>query len=91
MENWDNRKNRIEAYIQNQIKAYLLFTEISASELSSSEKRDQILEAIKQGTKEERLQKYLKKTCGLLQLIGMQSKKLAILLFRLNTKCVLMA
>lgn len=58
MENWDNLKNRIEAYIQNQIKAYLLFTEISASELSSSEKRDQILEAIKQGTKEERLQKY---------------------------------
>lgn len=57
-ENWENLKNQIEAYIQNEIKAYLLFIEISASELSSSEKRDQILEAIKQRTKEERLQKY---------------------------------
>ena len=50
MENWENLKNQIEAY--------LLFIEISASELSSSEKKDQILEAIKQRSKEEGLQKY---------------------------------
>ncbi|MEH2161667.1 MAG: hypothetical protein V7K38_11600 [Nostoc sp.] len=50
IENWENLKNPIEEY--------LLFIEISASELSSSEKKDQILEAIKQRTKEERLQKY---------------------------------
>ncbi len=58
MENWENLKNQIEASIQNKIKAYLLFLEISASELSSSEKRDQILEAIKQRSQEEGLQKY---------------------------------
>ena len=44
--------------LKNQIKAYLLFIEISASELSSSEKRDEILKAIKQRSKEEGLQKY---------------------------------
>ena len=47
MENLENLKNQFEAYVQKEIKAYLLFIEISASELSSSEKRDQILEAIK--------------------------------------------
>jgi hypothetical protein len=50
IENWEN--------LRNQIEAYLLFIEISASELSSSDKKDQILEAIKQRTKEEKLQKY---------------------------------
>ncbi|MEH2236477.1 hypothetical protein [Nostoc sp.] len=50
IENWENLKN--------EIKAYLLFIKISASELSSSEKRDKILEAIKQRCKEEELQKY---------------------------------
>lgn len=58
MDNWENLKNQIEAYIQNEIKAYLLFIEISASELSSSEKRDQILEAIKQRSQQEGQQKY---------------------------------